>query len=28
VYMVTRPEVDGYVVHPLGGHIFNQVGLK
>ncbi|NNF24300.1 MAG: ABC transporter substrate-binding protein, partial [Rhodobacteraceae bacterium] len=27
VYMVMRPEVDGYVVHPLGGHIFNQVGL-
>lgn len=28
VFMVTRPEVDGYIVHPLGGHIFNQVGLK
>ncbi len=28
VFMVMRPEVDGYVVHPLGGHIFNQVGLK
>lgn len=28
VHMVTRPEVDGYIVHPLGGHIFNQVGLK
>ncbi|MFP7571800.1 ABC transporter substrate-binding protein [Marivita sp. S2033] len=28
VYMTMRPEVDGYVVHPLGGHIFNQVGLK
>ncbi|MDK3075305.1 ABC transporter substrate-binding protein [Sedimentitalea sp. JM2-8] len=28
VYMPMRPEVDGYVVHPLGGHIFNQVGLK
>ena len=27
VFMVTRPEVEGYVVHPLGGHIFNQVGL-
>jgi len=27
VYMPMRPEVDGYVVHPLGGHIFNQVGL-
>lgn len=28
VYMPMRPEVDGYVVHPLGGHIFNQVGLS
>ncbi|MCL3882178.1 ABC transporter substrate-binding protein [Marivita sp. GX14005] len=28
VYMTMRPEVDNYVVHPLGGHIFNQVGLK
>ncbi|TYB89088.1 ABC transporter substrate-binding protein [Oceaniovalibus sp. ACAM 378] len=28
VFMTMRPEVDGYVVHPLGGHIFNQVGLK
>jgi dipeptide transport system substrate-binding protein len=28
VYMTMRPEVDGYIVHPLGGHIFNQVGLK
>lgn len=28
VYMVMRPEVDGYVVHPLGGHIFSQVGLN
>lgn len=28
VYMAMRPEVDGYVVHPLGGHIFNQVGLS
>jgi dipeptide transport system substrate-binding protein len=27
VYMTMRPEVEGYVVHPLGGHIFNQVGL-
>ncbi len=27
VYMTMRPEVDGYVVHPLGGHIFNAVGL-
>ncbi|WP_424984645.1 ABC transporter substrate-binding protein [Microbulbifer sp. S227A] len=28
VYMPMRPEVDNYVVHPLGGHIFNAVGLK
>ena len=28
VYMTMRPEVEGYVVHPLGGHIFNAVGLK
>lgn len=28
VYMPMRPEVEGYVVHPLGGHIFTQVGLK
>ena len=28
VYMTMRPEVENYVVHPLGGHIFNQVGLK
>lgn len=28
VYMAMRPEVDGYIVHPLGGHIFDQVGLK
>ncbi|MCG6901135.1 MAG: ABC transporter substrate-binding protein [Rhodobacter sp.] len=28
VYMTMRPEVDGYIVHPLGGHIFDQVGLK
>ncbi len=28
VFMVTRPEVDNYIVHPLGGHIFNAVGLK
>ncbi|TDK44504.1 ABC transporter substrate-binding protein [Antarcticimicrobium luteum] len=27
VFMTMRPEVEGYVVHPLGGHIFNQVGL-
>ncbi|WP_102108013.1 ABC transporter substrate-binding protein [Oceaniglobus roseus] len=28
VFMVMRPEVEGYVVHPLGGHIFDQVGLS
>ncbi len=28
VYMPMRPEVEGYVVHPLGGHIFNRVGLS
>ena len=28
VYMTMRPEVEGYIVHPLGGHIFNQVGLS
>ncbi|MEZ7812571.1 MAG: ABC transporter substrate-binding protein [Paracoccaceae bacterium] len=28
VYMTMRPEVEGYVVHPLGGHIFNQVGIS
>jgi dipeptide transport system substrate-binding protein len=28
VFMTMRPEVDGYVVHPLGGHIFNQVGIS
>ncbi|MGI1661452.1 ABC transporter substrate-binding protein [Palleronia sp. KMU-117] len=28
VYMTMRPEVEGYVVHPLGGHIFNAVGLS
>ena len=28
VYMTMRPEVEGYVVHPLGGHIFNQVGVS
>jgi dipeptide transport system substrate-binding protein len=27
VFMTMRPEVEGYVVHPLGGHIFNQVGI-
>jgi len=28
VYMTMRPEVEGYVVHPLGGHIFNAVSLS
>ncbi|MDR6264521.1 ABC transporter substrate-binding protein [Roseobacter sp. N2S] len=28
VYMTMRPEVEGYVVHPLGSHIFNEVGLS
>ena len=28
VFMTMRPEVEGYIVHPLGGHIFNQVGLS
>jgi dipeptide transport system substrate-binding protein len=28
VFMTMRPEVEGYVVHPLGSHIFNEVGLK
>ncbi|WP_163846438.1 ABC transporter substrate-binding protein [Pseudooceanicola aestuarii] len=28
VYMPMRPEVEGYVVHPLGGHIFTEVGLS
>ncbi|WP_371225688.1 ABC transporter substrate-binding protein [Roseovarius sp. 2305UL8-3] len=27
VYMPTRPEVEGYKVHPLGGHIFYGVTL-
>ena len=27
VFMPMRPEVQGYVMHPLGGHIFNEVGL-
>ena len=27
VYMPVRPEVEGYVVHPLGGHIFYGVTL-
>ncbi len=28
VFMVMRPEVEGYKVHPLGGHIFGAVGLS
>lgn len=28
VYMTMRPEVEGYVVHPLGSHIFNEVGIS
>ncbi|MDV7270023.1 ABC transporter substrate-binding protein [Thioclava sp. A2] len=28
VFMPMRPEVEGYVVHPLGSHIFTEVGLK
>jgi dipeptide transport system substrate-binding protein len=28
VFMVMRPEVEGYIVHPLGSHIFNRVGLN
>ncbi|NIY72817.1 ABC transporter substrate-binding protein [Marivivens donghaensis] len=28
VYMTMRPEVDGYVIDPLGGHFFNAVGLS
>lgn len=28
VYMTMRPEVDGYVIDPLGGHYFNAVGLS
>ena len=27
VYMPMRKEVEGYVVHPLGGHIFDEVSL-
>ncbi|TCP43309.1 dipeptide transport system substrate-binding protein [Rhodovulum marinum] len=27
VFMPVRPEVEGYKVHPLGGHIFTEVGL-
>ncbi|EAR53099.1 ABC peptide transporter, periplasmic binding protein [Oceanicola granulosus HTCC2516] len=28
VFMPVREEVEGYVVHPLGGHIFTEVGLS
>ena len=28
VFMPMRPEVEGYKVHPLGSHIFTEVGLK
>ncbi|WP_074221486.1 ABC transporter substrate-binding protein [Rhodovulum sp. ES.010] len=28
VFMPVRPEVEGYKVHPLGGHIFTEVGLS
>lgn len=28
VYMPVRPEVEGYKVHPLGGHIFYGVDIK
>jgi len=27
VFMPMRPEVEGYVMHPLGGHIFTEVSL-
>ena len=27
VFMTMRPEVEGYVMHPLGGHIFTEVSL-
>jgi dipeptide transport system substrate-binding protein len=27
VFMAMRPEVEGYIVHPLGGHIFDDVTL-
>ncbi|HDR27869.1 ABC transporter substrate-binding protein [Rhodovulum sp.] len=27
VFMPVRPEVEGYTVHPLGGHIFTDVSL-
>ena len=28
VFMPMRPEVKGYVVHPLGGHIFDEVTVE
>lgn len=28
VFMPMRPEVKGYVVHPLGGHIFDNVTVE
>jgi dipeptide transport system substrate-binding protein len=28
VFMPMRPEVTGYVMHPLGSHIFTEVGLE
>ena len=28
VFMPVRPEVEGYKVHPLGGHIFYGVDIK
>ncbi|MHA3978083.1 ABC transporter substrate-binding protein [Halovulum sp. GXIMD14794] len=28
VYMPMRPEVKGYVVHPLGGHLFDNVTIE
>ena len=28
VFMPMRPEVEGYKVHPLGSHIFTEVGLN
>ncbi|MBM9593758.1 ABC transporter substrate-binding protein [Roseitranquillus sediminis] len=28
VFMPVRPEVEGYKVHPLGGHIFDEVSLS
>ena len=27
VFMPVRPEVENYIVHPLGGHIFDDVSL-